>query len=134
MTHTSPADEEKLVGPYRDDAHADGDTANILLGEHNYKYRLLEGVVMPPYCTPARFELSRTIATRTGDCCYTSFPKSGSTWLANILYLVLHDGVAPADGILRANLHWLESAWTFPRGREEVMRRVFCVFVRHLHI
>ena len=127
------------------------------------------------YVTPARYNVSRTIATRPNDICYTSFPKvppaqprcaawawrvqpagaqllllpwhgaerlllacgcpvrnhfymawpspppaalqSGSTWLANVLYLILHDGVEPEDKPLRANLHWMESAWTFPRRR-----------------
>lgn len=113
--------------------------------------------------TPARFNVSRTIATRPADICYTSFPKvgcselpsasmaqahpgrrgggcaaglppphagaarapgaapcccvlqSGSTWLANTLYLILNDGIEPEGRPMRSFLHWMESSWTFPR-------------------
>ncbi|KAL4424320.1 hypothetical protein ABPG75_001621 [Micractinium tetrahymenae] len=109
------------IGEYRDEAHLDGDATGLATGEHSYKYRMLEGLVVPPYVTPARLNLSRTIATQPADVCHCSFPKSGSTWLANILYLVLHDGHEPGQGApLRSHLHWMESAWTYPRTREQV--------------
>jgi hypothetical protein len=56
------------VGEYRDDIHAE-EFEGLTVGEQGYKFRLVEGVVMPPYVTPARYKLSRTLSTRPGDIC-----------------------------------------------------------------
>ena len=114
-----PTGGQPRIGEYRDDLHAET-LEDIQIGEYGYKFRTLEGLMVPPYVTPSRYQVSRTIATRPDDVCYCSFPKSGSTWLANILYLILNDGVAAEDRTLRSCLHWMESSWTYPRGREEV--------------
>jgi hypothetical protein len=107
------------VGKYQDHLHAEV-PGDIRVGEHGYKYRLVEGMVMPPYVTPQRFKLARTIETRPEDVCYTSYPKSGSSWLANVLYLLLHEGQTPRERTLRGYLHWLESSWPFPCERSSV--------------
>ena len=92
-----------------------------MTGEHGYRFRLVDGVVMPPYVTPARYRLSRTVRTRPGDICYISYPKSGSTWLAYILVLIVNDGRIPTDRkTLRDCLHWVESSWTYPRSDDEL--------------
>jgi hypothetical protein len=75
---------------------------------------------MPPYITPSRYRVSRALKTRPGDVCYTSYPKSGSTWLAYILILLIHQGEEPAAGALRRCLHWVASSWTYPREEEEL--------------
>ena len=116
MTQAAPSIEK--IEQYEDSLHIP-DPESILTGEHQYRYRLLDGVVMPPYVTPERYQFSRTVETRGGDVCYTSYPKSGSTWLANILYLILHAGQTPDNATLRSQLYWLESAWPYPREREE---------------
>jgi hypothetical protein len=110
---------EAKIGEYQDAIHGE-DLASIQVSDYGYKYRIIEGVMMPPYVTPSRYQLSRTIGTRPGDVCYCSFPKSGSTWLANLIYLILHDGEVAADRTLRSCLQWMESSWTYPRTREEV--------------
>lgn len=107
------------IGEYRDELHAES-LDDIRIGEHGYKYRTIEGVMLPPYVTPSRYEVSRSIATRAEDVCYCSFPKSGSTWLSNVLYLILHNGEVPEGKTLRGCLHWMESSWPYPRSREEV--------------
>jgi sulfotransferase len=108
------------VGQYRDDTHAE-DPEGLMTGEHGYKFRLVDGVVMPPYVTPARYRLSRTVKTRPGDICYISYPKSGSTWLAYILVLIVNGGRIPTDRkTLRDCLHWVESSWTYPRSADEL--------------
>ena len=104
---------------YEDHIHAEV-PEDLQTGEYGYKYRLIEGVVMPPYVTPSRYELSRTIETRAGDICYVSYPKSGSTWLAYILFLIINNGQTPSEDTLRNNLHWVESSWTYPRSRSEL--------------
>ena len=111
----------RKIEKYQDKVHSD-DIEDILTGDHDYKYRLLDGVVMPPYVTPDRYEYARTVETRKDDVCYTSYPKSGSTWLANILYLILHQGETPEDATLRSCLYWLESAWPYPCSREETSK------------
>lgn len=107
------------IAAYDDSRHAE-DLEGIEIGEHGYKYRVLNGLVVPPYVTPQRFELARSMALRPGDICYVSFPKSGSTWLAHIITLIVNRGRAPEEGTLRSHLHWLESSWTYPRSREEI--------------
>lgn len=107
------------VEGYSDELHAEV-PEDLRVGEHGYKYRVVEGRVMPPYITPARYALSRRVATRSSDICYTSFPKSGSTWLANILYLIINRGETPRDCTLRSCLNWVESSWTYPRSEQEL--------------
>lgn len=93
---------------------------DLQVGEYGYKYRVIDGVVLPPYITPDRYHLSRTIQTRSGDICYTSFPKSGSTWLSYILLLLTRNGETPTDNTLRNCLHWVASSWTYPRSKTEL--------------
>jgi hypothetical protein len=107
------------IGEYNDDVHAET-LDGIEQGEYGYKYRLVDGVMMPPYITPKRYDLSRRIPVRPGDVCYTSYPKSGSTWLAYILVLILNGGEAPSTTTLRNCLHWVASSWTYPRSEEEL--------------
>ena len=100
---------------YNDNEHAE-DLEGLKIGEHGYKYRLLEGRVMPPYVTPNRYALSRRIETKPTDICFTSFPKSGSTWLSYILVLMTEN----QGTSLRDSLHWVESSWTYPRSEEDL--------------
>lgn len=105
------------VFEYNDEQHAE-DLEGLKIGEHGYKYRLLEGQVMPPYVTPDRYSLSRRIETKPSDICFTSFPKSGSTWLSYILVLMTEN----RGTSLRDSLHWVESSWTYPRSEEDLQR------------
>jgi hypothetical protein len=108
------------IGQYTDEAHAE-DLDGLRTGEHGYKFRLVESVVMPPYVTPERYHLSRTLRTRPGDICYSSYPKSGSTWLAYILVLITNQGRIPSNRkTLRDCLQWVESSWTYPRSSDEL--------------
>ena len=110
---------EPSIGKYEDDIHAEV-LDDLVVGDHGYKYRTLEGRVMPPYITPDRYELSRTIETRPGDLCFTGFPKSGSTWLSYVLLLLIQNGETPSDATLRSSLHWVASSFTYPRSRDEL--------------
>ncbi len=110
---------DKAIKAYSDELHAE-DISELIIGEHNYKFRLLEGRMMPPYVTPSRYKTSRELDTRPGDICFTSYPKSGSTWLAHIVLLITCNGETPADGTLRSNIHWAESSWTYPRSKAEL--------------
>lgn len=116
---TDGKSEKYAVGRYEDETHAEV-LDDLLVGERGYKYRMLDGVVMPPYITPDRYELSRTIGMREGDICFTAFPKSGSTWLSYILLMIAHDGNVPTDKTLRDSLQWVASSFTYPRTREEL--------------
>ncbi|OPX36301.1 MAG: hypothetical protein B1H11_07715 [Desulfobacteraceae bacterium 4484_190.1] len=110
---------EFVVGKYEDGVHAEV-LNDLEIGEFGYKYRILDGAVMPPYITPDRYRLSRTIKTRPGDICFTSYPKSGSTWLSFVLLLITRKGEIPTDRTLRNSLHWVASSFTYPRSREEL--------------
>jgi len=113
------AEEPYHIGEYRDEFHAE-DLSGLRVGDHGYKFRILDGLVMPPYITPSRYTVSRTLRTRAGDICYTSFPKSRPTWLADLILLIVHGGDRPPRDTLRSCLHWVESSWTHPRTREEL--------------
>lgn len=112
-------DKSIQIGEYDDNVHAEV-LDDLKVGEYGYKYRIVDGRVMPPYITPSRYSLSRTLQTRVGDICYTSYPKSGSTWLAYILVLIVGNGEIPSDPTLRSGLHWVESSWTYPRSMIEL--------------
>ncbi|KAI4282981.1 MAG: hypothetical protein L6R38_002507 [Xanthoria sp. 2 TBL-2021] len=108
---------------YTDAQHAE-DASQLVISEHGYKHRLVDGVVMPPYITPSRYHLSRTLCTKPTDVCFVSYPKSGSTWLSYILVLLTSpstdlDSHSRGD-TLRNSLHWVESSWTYPRSREDL--------------
>lgn len=107
------------IGVYQDELHAES-LDDIRVGEYGYKYRVIDDLVLPPYVTPDRYEVARTIETRAGDVSYCSFPKSGSTWLSNVLFLILNNGEVPEGRTLRGCLHWMESSWPYPRSRAEV--------------
>jgi len=109
----------KKIRAYSDEQHAEA-RDGLRCFPNGYKYRLLDGLVVPPYVTPQRYKLARTFETRPGDICYCSYPKSGSTWLAHIIVLITRNGVTPEDSTLRSNLNWVESSWTYPRSREEL--------------
>ena len=108
-----------MIDEYRDELHGEV-LHDIQTAEYGYKYRLLEGIVMPPYITPERYKLSRTLEMRHDDVCFISYPKSGSTWLSHILILILNEGETPADTTLRNCVHWVASSWPYPRSREEL--------------
>ncbi|KAL8758467.1 MAG: hypothetical protein Q9199_001485 [Rusavskia elegans] len=108
---------------YTDAQHAE-DASQLIISAHGYKHRLVDGVVMPPYITPSRYHLSRTLCTKPTDVCFVSYPKSGSTWLSYILVLLTSpstdlDSHSRGD-TLRNSLHWVESSWTYPRSREDL--------------
>lgn len=108
---------EFAVGRYEDAIHAEGHD-DILVGDQGYKYRILEGRVMPPYITPDRYFMSRNVKMREGDICFTGFPKSGSTWLSYILTLITTNGILPTEKTLRDSLQWIASSFTYPRTRK----------------
>lgn len=99
------------VGEYSDEEHA-GDVSQLKISEHGYKYRLLDGRVMPPYVTSERYHQSRSVKLRNTDICYTSYPKSGSTWLSYILVLLTEN----KGSSLRDSYHWIENNWLYPRS------------------
>ncbi|CAF9933520.1 MAG: hypothetical protein HETSPECPRED_008685 [Heterodermia speciosa] len=105
------------VGEYNDATHAE-DASALIIGEHGYKHRLLDSRVMPPFITPTRYALSRRIRTRDSDICFSSYPKSGSTWLSYIIFL-LTDSASARDTI-QSSLIWVESSWTYLRSEAEV--------------
>jgi hypothetical protein len=112
-------DENYSIRAYEDSIHGE-DLEGIEVGEHGYKYRVLDDLILPPYITPARYELSRTLQTRAGDVCFISFPKSGSTWLSYILLLLLGRGERPEEHTLRNHVHWVASSWPYPRSGDEL--------------
>lgn len=107
------------IGGYEDTLHAET-LDDIQHGEHGFKYRLLDGLPVSPFTTHDRYQLSRTLQTRQGDVCYVSFPRSGSTWLSYILFLIINQGEVPTGRVLRDDIHWVTTSWPYPRSREEL--------------
>ena len=107
------------IPEYSDTLHGEA-LEGIQVAENGYKYRILDGVIMPPYITPARYELSRRIKTVKGDICFISYPKSGSTWLSYILLLLTNEGEIPSEKTLRNCLHWVANSWIYPRTEKEL--------------
>ena len=103
-----------------DDSFNQSQSEGILETSLGYRYRLIDGVMMPPYVTPECYAQSRSIEIRPGDVCFCSFPKSGSTWLSQIVLLLLHGGTNPDEGTLRQHMIWAATTWPFPKPIEEV--------------
>lgn len=113
------ASSESGVGDYSDHLHAEV-LDDLKVSEHGYKFRVLDGVVMPPYITPERYQLSRSIETRPTDICYVGFPNSGSTWLSYILLLLVNKGDIPADKTLGECINWVANSWMYPKSEAEL--------------
>ena len=119
MSKPTNTQSRNKVAAYNDDFNEDRSTGIVENGQ-GYRFRLIDGVMMPPYVTPAHFELSRTVTLRENDICFCSYPKSGSTWLSQILLLLVNNGLNPSDQTLRQHMIWAESSWPFPCTREEI--------------
>ncbi|KAJ1952373.1 hypothetical protein GGI12_006259, partial [Dipsacomyces acuminosporus] len=98
MTKSNPSTSEQAK-----EKHADA-AGGIIESPFGFKYHILSGVTMLPIITPERYELSRTIKTRGTDICFTSYPKSGTTWLAYILVLL----TGSKGATLSDSYHWVE--------------------------
>lgn len=128
MTDTSRPQRNAKVSAYNDSFNEDL-SAGILRNERGYRYRLVDGLMLPPYVTPARLDLSRNLQLRSTDICFCSYPKSGSTWLSQIILLLANDGSNPTEMNLRQHMIWAESSWPYPRTAAEIdalaERRIF---------
>ncbi|KAL4950714.1 P-loop containing nucleoside triphosphate hydrolase protein [Aspergillus filifer] len=91
---------------------------NLQIGEHGYKYRILDDRVVRPFIGPKRYEMTRRFKTEPTDIWSVSWPRSGSTWLSYVL--VLLTGSDSDKDKLRESFHWLESGWLYQRTEEEV--------------
>ncbi|KAE8151325.1 P-loop containing nucleoside triphosphate hydrolase protein [Aspergillus avenaceus] len=85
---------------------------------NGYRYRMVDGKIMPPHVTQECYERSRRVPTREQDIVFTSYPKSGSTWLSYILVLLTGN----QRNTLRGDIHWVESSRTYPRTEEELSK------------
>lgn len=112
-------DSSSRVHEYSDELHAEK-MDDLQIGEYGYKYRVLDGVMLPPFITPDRYHISRTLQTREDDICFISFPKSGSTWLSYILLFLVKNGEISTEHALTDNIHWVASSWPYPRSKDEL--------------
>ncbi|KAB8264719.1 P-loop containing nucleoside triphosphate hydrolase protein [Aspergillus pseudonomiae] len=116
-SHNETKSQKFAVLEYNDEEHAEN-PEDLQIGEHGYKYRILDGRVVPPFIGPKRYEMTRRFKTEPTDICFVSWPRSGSTWLSYIL--VLLTGSDSDKDKLRDSFHWLESGWLYQRTEEEV--------------
>jgi hypothetical protein len=109
---------------YKIRKYCDEENAEVIedlqFGEYGYKYCTIDGIVLPPYITPDRYALSRSIDTRPGDICFTSYPKSGSTWLSYVLIIITGNGEIPPGDTLRNCLQLVASSWPYPRSKKSL--------------
>ncbi|XP_013410941.1 sulfotransferase 1A1 [Lingula anatina] len=54
-------------------------------GEHIY-----EGILMPGYHPPEIIEIFKNFQMHQSDCLVTAYPKSGQTWITEMVSLILH--------------------------------------------
>lgn len=106
--------------PAYDDSYNENGSDGIEEADDGYRFRKLNGRLMPPYVTPLRYAQSREVKMRESDISFCSFPKSGSTWLSQILLLLLNGGTNPDKGTLRQHMIWMEASWPFPKSLEVV--------------
>lgn len=106
--------------PAYNDSYNENGSDGIEEASDGYRFRILNGLMMPPYVTPVRYEQARSVQTREADISFCSFPKSGSTWLSQILLLLVHGGTNPDEGTLRQHMIWMETSWPFPKPLDVV--------------
>ncbi len=116
---TESAAQGAIQQDYRDELHAEI-LEDLRVGEFGYKYRILDGVVMPPYITPSRYALSRSLDIRSDDVVCTSYPKSGTNWISNVILRLQHGGGVPEGKTLRDSMHWVASSYLYPRTKEDL--------------
>ncbi|KAK8787118.1 hypothetical protein V5799_023106 [Amblyomma americanum] len=58
-------------------------------------YRVIDGFTLNQHFSVELFRSALQYETRTGDTFLATFPKSGTVWVQQTSYLILHDGLPP---------------------------------------
>lgn len=81
------------------------------------KYTNHNGFLMPIGCPPEGFTSGISYEAQPGDIFITTYPKCGTTWTQNIVWLIQHEGEPfPTEKIIFVEMPHLEEA-----GKEAVM-------------
>ena len=76
-------------------------------GEVTYKLNLVNGVPFPPFITQAMMDELRDFTLLADDQFIVSYPKSGTTWMQQIVKLIRTNGLDNGQQISDA-IPWLE--------------------------
>ena len=80
------------------------------IGTKSLPYRLnklISGLLVPPFTTQEMVDELRTMSVREDDVFVVTFPKSGTTWMQQIVKLIHGNGEDNNEVIVKA-APWLE--------------------------
>ena len=81
-------------------------------GVTTYKLSVINGVPFPPFITKERMDELRDFTLLSDDLFIVSYPKSGTTWMQQIVKLIRSNGVEDGQRIDHT-IPWLEENTNF---------------------
>eukprot|EP00457_Paulinella_chromatophora_P006024 gb/GEZN01006042.1/.p1 GENE.gb/GEZN01006042.1/~~gb/GEZN01006042.1/.p1 ORF type:complete len:379 (-),score=76.07 gb/GEZN01006042.1/:519-1655(-) len=100
---------------------ADGLRETLGDGKHTFKHYIYKGTIFQPIITPKMMEDLTTFKTRETDVFVATYPKSGTTWVQQIICQMSgwKGNVSDLGGVswLEANAHQLDKVEALPSPR-----------------
>lgn len=104
--------------------HHDQDEALIMHPDYGYRYRLIHGIVYPPFAfQPTIDELRAVDWSRPGDVLIATYPKCGTTWMQQIILCLLARGQASKVFDPMQQAPWIERESSLARRISVIVDR-----------
>ncbi len=77
----------------------------------SFSHNVVNGVVFPPFITQQRMDDLATFKLRRNDVFIVTYPKSGTTWMQQIVKLICSGGKDDGKTVVDS-VPWLEENWS----------------------
>ena len=77
-----------------------------------YKLNVVNGVPFPPYIRQEQMDALRDFPLRADDLFVVTYPKSGTTWMQQIVKLIRTNGVENGELVSIQAVPWLEKVYS----------------------
>lgn len=113
---------------------APADPPSLMDEEHGYAYRTVHGVCYPPFAHEGAIDRLRGVDwSREGDIMIATYPKCGTTWMQQMVLLLLAGGDADAVGDPMEAAPWVDREFSIAtrkaRGDEAAVDAAFSALV-----
>ena len=82
---------------------------NFPVFKEKFKWEVIDGLFCPSFITKDQVEKLKNFPLRSDDVFISTYPKSGTHWLIQILNLIIHKGVDDHEETLATICPWLEA-------------------------